>query len=168
MIKRALVDEQAMSDLLGELEPFVYRVAYHLTHHQQDAEDIAQDVLYKVCTKLAMFRGNSSLQTWVYSLVMNAHRDYLRKKKVRQSEPLDENTAIGSFESAADARMILKRVLEELPETDRNILVLRFQNDLSVREVAEIMNMSEANVKTKVFRMKDRLRNLFLKGGEVL
>ncbi|MCX7571195.1 sigma-70 family RNA polymerase sigma factor [Tumebacillus sp. DT12] len=168
IVKRALVDEQAMHSLLSELEPFVYRVAYHLTHHQQDAEDIAQDVLYKVCTKLSMYRGDSALQTWVYSLVMNTYRDFLRKKKVRLTEPLDEGMSSGGFEEAADARMIWQAVLQELPEADRNILILRFQNDLSVREVAEILNMTEANVKTKVFRLKDRLRSLFFKGGEVL
>ena len=72
------------------------------------------------------------------------------------------------FEEAADARIVLNDLLQDLPEIDRHILILRFQNDLTVREVAEIMNLSEANVKTRVFRLKDRLRGLFLKGGEVL
>jgi RNA polymerase sigma-70 factor (ECF subfamily) len=168
IVKRALVDEQAMTSLLTELEPFVYRVAYHLTNHQQDAEDIAQDVLYKVCTKLSQYRGDSSLQTWVYALVLNTYRDELRKKKVRQTEPFDERMATKGFEEAADVRLVWQAMLKELPEADRNILILRFQNDLSVREVAKILNMTEANVKTKVFRLKDRLRNLLLKGGEVL
>lgn len=168
IIKQALVDEQEMTELLKDLEPFVYRAAFHLTRHQQDAEDIAQDVLYKICTKLNMFRGDSSLQTWVYSLVMNTYRDWLRKKKIRQTEELSEHTATRTFEDQADARILLEKMLADLPEIDRNILILRFQNDLSVREVAEVMNLSESNVKTKVFRLKDRLRSLFLKGGEVL
>lgn len=167
-IKRALVDEQEMTALLQELEPFVYRVSYHLTRHQQDAEDIAQDVLYKICTKLSSYRGDSSLQTWVYSLVMNTYKDFLRKKKSRQFEALPEHAATRSFEDDSNSRILLERLLQDLPEIDRHILILRFQNDLSVREVAEIMNMSEANVKTRVFRLKDRLRSLFLKGGEVL
>ncbi|MGB8956968.1 MAG: sigma-70 family RNA polymerase sigma factor [Tumebacillaceae bacterium] len=170
IIKRALIDESAMSQLLEELEPFVFRLSYHLTRHQQDAEDIAQDVLYKICTKLNMFRGDSSLQTWVYSLVINTHRDFLRKKKLRTHDELPETLSAGggSFEDEADTRIILNRLLQDLPEVDRHILVLRFQNDLTVREVAEIMNISESNVKTRVFRLKDRLRGLFYKGGEVL
>ncbi|TCP58268.1 RNA polymerase sigma-70 factor (ECF subfamily) [Tumebacillus sp. BK434] len=168
IVKRALYDADAMSDLLDELEPFVFKVSFSLTRHQQDAEDLAQDVLYKICTKLSKFRGDSSLQTWVYSLIMNAYRDALRKKKIRQTEPLPDQTPVSSFEKAADARLMLEAALKGLPETDRNILILRFQNDLSVREVAEIMNLSESNVKTRVFRIKDRLRSLFLQGGEVL
>ncbi|ASS74312.1 hypothetical protein CIG75_04460 [Tumebacillus algifaecis] len=168
IVKRALYDADAMSDLLDELEPFVFKVSFSLTRHQQDAEDLAQDVLYKICTKLSKFRGDSSLQTWVYSLLMNAYKDSLRKKKIRMTEPLPEHTPVSSFEAAADARMMLEEALRGLPETDRNILILRFQNDLSVREVAEIMNLSESNVKTRVFRIKDRLRGLFLQGGEVL
>ncbi|MFC4766848.1 RNA polymerase sigma factor [Effusibacillus consociatus] len=167
-IKRALVDEEEMATLLGELEPFVYRVSFHLTRHQQDAEDIAQDVLYKICTKLSSYRGDSSLQTWVYSLVMNTYKDYLRKMKSRQAESLPEHAASRSFEDTSNSRILLEKLLQDLPELDRHILILRFQNDLSVREVAEIMNISESNVKTRVFRLKDRLRSLFLKGGEVL
>ncbi|GAX89203.1 RNA polymerase sigma factor [Effusibacillus lacus] len=167
-IKRALVDEEAMTTLLQELEPFVFRVSYHLTRHQQDAEDIAQDVLYKICTKLSSYRGDSSLQTWVYSLVMNTYKDFLRKKKFTQFEELPEHAATRSFEDSSNSRILLERLLQDLPEIDRHILILRFQNDLSVREVADIMNISEANVKTRVFRLKDRLRALFLQGGEAL
>jgi RNA polymerase sigma-70 factor (ECF subfamily) len=167
-IKRALVDEQEMTQLLQELEPFVYRVSYHLTRHQQDAEDITQEVLYKICTKLSSYRGDSSLQTWVYSLVMNTYKDHLRKKKNRQFEALPEHAATRSFEDSTNNRIQLERLLQDLPEIDRHILILRFQNDLPVREVAEIMKISESNVKTRVFRLKDRLRSLYLKGGEVL
>ncbi|MFD2169680.1 RNA polymerase sigma factor [Tumebacillus lipolyticus] len=168
IVKRALHDANAMSDLLDELEPFVFKVSYSFTRHQQDAEDLAQDVLYKICTKLSKFRGDSSLQTWVYTLIMNSYKDSLRKKKNRKTEPLPDDTPISSFEAAADARLMFEEALKGLPETDRDILVLRFQNDLSVREVAAIMNLSESNVKTRVFRIKDRLRSLFFQGGEVL
>jgi RNA polymerase sigma-70 factor (ECF subfamily) len=166
-LKRALVDEEAMTTVLRELEPFVYRVSYHLTQHQQDAEDLAQDVLYKICTKLQLFRGESSLQTWVYSMVMNTYKDHLRKKKTRHYDPLPEQAATRSFEEASNTRILLERMLRDLPEIDRQILILRFQNDLSVREVAEIMRISEANVKTRVFRLRDRFRGLFPQGGEV-
>ncbi|BCJ87210.1 RNA polymerase sigma factor [Effusibacillus dendaii] len=167
-IRQALIDEEAMTSLLKELEPFVYRLSYHLTRHQHDAEDLAQEVLYKICTKLSLYRGDSSLQTWVYSLVLNTYKDTLRKRKVRQFEELTETAATQSFENASNSKILLESLLEDLPEIDRHILILRFQNDLSVREVADIMNISEANVKTRVFRLKDRLRNLFRQGGEVL
>lgn len=168
LIKRALTDEETMILLLRELEPFVYRVSYHLTRHQQDAEDIAQETMYKICTKLQLYRGDSSLQTWVYSLVMNTYKDFLRKKKNRQFEPLSEFAASSSFENTSDTKIMFDKLLEDLPEIDRQIVILRFQNDLSVREVAEIMNISESNVKTRVFRLKDRLRMVVLQGGEAL
>lgn len=168
LVRQALVDEAEMSRLLGDLEPFVFRLSYHLTRHQHDAEDLAQEVLTKICTRLASFRGESSLQTWVYTMVVNTHRDQLRRKKIRHVEELSNDLPTESFEDAADARLLWSKLIQELPEIDRHILVLRFQNDLSVREVAKIMNLTESNVKTRCFRLRDRLRSLFFQGGEVL
>jgi RNA polymerase sigma-70 factor (ECF subfamily) len=168
IVRRAMVDERELSRLLADLEPFVFRLSYHLTRHQHDAEDLAQEVLAKICTRLASFRGDSTLQTWVYTMVVNTHRDQLRKKKLRQAEELTRDVPAKSFEEESDARLLWQKLLQDLPEVDRHILVLRFQNDLSVREVAEIMNLSESNVKTRCFRMRDRLRGVFVQGGGLL
>jgi RNA polymerase sigma-70 factor (ECF subfamily) len=168
-IKRALYDKEAMSQLLDDLEPVVFRIAYHLTRHQQDAEDLAQEVLYKICTKLAQYRGDCSFHSWVYVMALNAYRDMYRKRKhdaQRDQMPLD--LADPSFENDADWRIVLDQLLQELSETDRNIVILRFQNDLPVRQVAEIMKITEANVKTRVFRLKDKLKRMLLPGGEAL
>lgn len=157
-----------MRRLLEQIEPVVYRLSYHLTYHQQDAEDITQDVLYKVCTKLSTYHKQSSFQTWVYTLVMNTFKDFCRKRRRLYACPLQENEATLSFEAAADARITVSQLLSGLPEIDRQILILRFQIGLSVKEVAEVMKISEASVKTKVFRLRQRLQVLFPIGGEAL
>jgi RNA polymerase sigma-70 factor (ECF subfamily) len=99
---------------------------------------------------------------------MNTYKDSLRKKKNQQHETLPEHAATRSFEEASNTRMLLEKMLQDLPEIDRQIMVLRFQNDLSVREVAEIMSLSESNVKTRVFRLRERLRAAFPQGGEAV
>jgi RNA polymerase sigma-70 factor, ECF subfamily len=167
-IKRALYDKEAMSQLLDELEPVVFRIAYHLTRHQQDAEDLAQEVLYKICTKLSLYRGESSFHSWVYVMALNSYRDMYRKRKNDQRDTMPLDACDPSFEHDADWRIVLDQLLKELPEIDRNIVILRFQNDLSVRQVAEIMKITEANVKTRVFRLKDKLKRMLLPGGEAL
>lgn len=167
-LELALTDANTMTRLLEEIQPLVYRLSYHLTQHQQDAEDIAQEVLYKVCTKLSMYRKQSSFQTWLYALVVNTFKDFYRKRKRKPVVPLQVHDATTSFESDADLRIAMGQLLNELPEVEKQILILRFQTGLSVKEVAEIVRLSEANVKTKVFRLKRRMQVLFQKGGEVL
>nr|WP_236587959.1 sigma factor [Tumebacillus amylolyticus] len=108
-----------MARLLVDLEPFVFRLSFHLTLHQHDAEDLAQEVLAKICVRLTSFRGDSTLQTWVYTMVVNTHRDPLRKKKLRQAEALKADIPSTSWEDAADARLGGIRALEEAPLSTR-------------------------------------------------
>ncbi|MBL0389196.1 sigma-70 family RNA polymerase sigma factor [Tumebacillus sp. ITR2] len=167
-LQRALLEEEAMDQLLNELEPFVYRVAFHLTRHQQDAEDLTQEVLYRICKRLSTYRSDCTFQSWVYTMTLNLHRDFLRKKKSRPTEELPDRFSSVSFEGEVDTRILIHRMLEQLPQIDQHIVLLRFQNDLTVREVAQIMDISESNVKTRIFRLRNRLKSYFDKGGEPL
>jgi RNA polymerase sigma-70 factor, ECF subfamily len=163
IIKRALVDEAAMTQLLEDLEPFVYRVAYHFSRNQADAEHIAERVLYGICTKLSTFRGGMTLQNWVYSLVRSAHQEQAAKSD--QIQPAPAGRAAPSDTSPGRK---LEQLLQDLSEIDRHILVLRFQNGLPVREVAEIVNLPESQVQHRVIGLRDRLRGMQGRGGAVL
>lgn len=158
-IKRALQDAEGMADFLRELEPFVYRVCYHLTGHQQDAEDLAQDALLKVCRHLHTYRGDCAIQSWIYRIILNQQRDFIRKKKnVTLVEITETASTTEGFEGSVSMKMVLQELLQELEGVDRQIFILRFQEDLSLKEIAEMLEMKEATVKTRLFRLRDRLR----------
>lgn len=169
-IKRALQSADAMTEFLRELEPFVFRVSYHLTGHRQDAEDLAQEALLKVCRHLHSYRGESALQSWIYRIVMNTQRDSLRKKRhVELVEITESSSTSDGFEGGVSLKLSVQRLLKDLPDLDRQIFLLRFEQDLSVKEVADLLEMKEATVKTRLFRLRDRLReNLLPAGGEAL
>jgi RNA polymerase sigma-70 factor, ECF subfamily len=169
-IQRALQSADAMTEFLRELEPFVSRVSYHLTGHRQDAEDLAQDTLVKVCRHLHAYRGDCALQSWIYRIVMNTQRDSLRKKKhVELVEITESSSTSDGFEGGVSLKLSVQRMLKDVPEVDRHIYFLRFAQDMSVKEVADLREMKEATVKTRLFRLRDRLReNLLPVGGDVL
>ncbi|WP_067621729.1 RNA polymerase sigma factor [Alicyclobacillus acidiphilus] len=156
------MDDGAPSRLRGLLEviqPLVYRLAYQFARHQQDAEDITQEVLYKICSKLSTYREDSSFHSWVYALVVNTFRDMYRKRVTASSQVLLEPVAVGQlFESAAIARMTLEQILESLDPESRMLLTLRFHSELTVREIAEAMNLTISNVKTRLFRIREKLQ----------
>ncbi|MGZ4123048.1 MAG: RNA polymerase sigma factor [Tumebacillaceae bacterium] len=158
-IKRALQDADAMTEFLRELEPFVYRVCYHLTGHQHDAEDLAQDALLKVCRHLHTYRGDCALQSWIYRIILNQQRDAVRKKKgVTLVEITETASTTEGFEGSVSLRMVVQELLQELEGVDRQIFILRFQEDMPLKEIAEVLEMKEATVKTRIFRLRDRLR----------
>ncbi|MGZ4163269.1 MAG: RNA polymerase sigma factor [Tumebacillaceae bacterium] len=158
-IKRALQDADAMTEFLRELEPFVYRVCYHLTGHQHDAEDLAQDALLKVCRHLHTYRGDCAIQSWIYRIILNQQRDAVRKKKgVTLVEITETASTTEGFEGSVSLRMVVQELLQELEGVDRQIFILRFQEDMPLKEIAEVLEMKEATVKTRIFRLRDRLR----------
>ncbi|KEO83583.1 RNA polymerase sigma factor [Tumebacillus flagellatus] len=169
-IQRALQSAEVMTEFLRDLEPFVYRVSYHLTGHQQDAEDLAQEALLKVCRHLHSYRGDCAFQSWVYRICLNAQRDALRKKKNVTTVEIQESSSTSEgFEGSLSLKLSVQHLLKDLPALDRQIFVLRFEQDLSVKEVAEMLEMKEATVKTRLFRLRDRLREqLRPAGGEAL
>ncbi|MFD2171748.1 RNA polymerase sigma factor [Tumebacillus lipolyticus] len=160
-IQRALQDAGAMADFLKELEPFVYRVCYHLTGHQHDAEDLAQESLLKVCRNLHTYRGDCAIQSWVYRIILNTQRDAVRKKKNVTVVELSETASTSDgFENQVGMKMVIQKMLGELTGVDRQIFILRFVQDLPLKEVAVLLEMKEATVKTRLFRLRDRLRGL--------
>jgi RNA polymerase sigma-70 factor, ECF subfamily len=166
-IKRALQDADGMADFLRELEPFVYRVCYHLTGHQQDAEDLAQDALIKVCRHLHTYRGDCAIQSWIYRIILNQQRDSIRKKKnITLVEITETASTTEGFEGSVSMKLVVQDLLHELAGVDRQIFILRFQEDLSLKEIAELLEMKEATVKTRMFRLRDRLRE-YLKQNDM-
>jgi RNA polymerase sigma-70 factor (ECF subfamily) len=158
-IKRALQDAEGMADFLRELEPFVYRVCYHLTGHQQDAEDLAQDALLKVCRHLHTYRGDCAIQSWIYRIILNQQRDFIRKKKnVTLVEITETASTTEGFEGSVSMKMVLQELLQELEGVDRQIFILRFHVYLSFNDIADLLFIKYATVKTRLFRMRDRLR----------
>lgn len=154
----------------------VYRLALKMLDREQDAEDVLQETFIKAYGGLPNFDGRSSLSTWLYRIATNEALMILRKRKGKQvpvsiDEPLD--LAEGEMEPlqivdwccmpeeelmSAEARQYLKEAVEELPESLKVVFMLRDIEGLSTRETAEVLDLSETAVKTRLSRARLRLR----------
>lgn len=154
----------------------VYRLALKMLDREQDAEDVLQETFIKAYGGLPNFDGRSSLSTWLYRIATNEALMILRKRKGKQvpvsiDEPLD--LAEGEMEPlqivdwccmpeeelmSAEARQYLKEAVEELPESLKVVFLLRDIERLSTRETAEVLDLSETAVKTRLSRARLRLR----------
>lgn len=154
----------------------IYRLALKMLQNPQDAEDILQETFIKAYKALPKFEGRSSLSTWLYRIATNEALMFLRKKRPEQvsvDEPLEneegderprqiidwcclpENELMSS-----ESRANLDHSVQQLPDSLRAVFLLRDIEGLSTRETAEVLDISESAVKTRLSRARFRLREL--------
>jgi RNA polymerase sigma-70 factor, ECF subfamily len=180
-------DFAAFTELINAHKDKVFALARRLAGNEQDAEDIVQDSLLKAIDKIDSFRGDSSFGTWLYAIALNQSRGHLDRQKQTQLKSIEEYLppAQDADDSKAEhARLYnwddphtrleadeLKKVidsgLEELPYIYREAFVLRYIEELSVKEVAAIIGESEAATKSRILRARLALRDYLARQFEV-
>jgi len=146
----------------------VYNLLTRMVGSVHDAEDLLQEVFILVHKKLAGFRGDSSLATWIYRLTVNLCLDHLRGRQVRMArstESLDVETAaepstIEPRIPTAISRIDLERAIQRLPNGYRAAFLLHDVEGLEHREVATILGVSEGTSKSQVHKARMKLRAL--------
>jgi len=128
------------------------------------SEDLAQEVFIKLITKTPRFDGKSAFKTWLYAIGANMAKDHLRRAKNKPRMPLDESAVSDSGDLVEEyivkeEQMELYRGLMMLKTEYRTALWLVYFEDLSVKEVARIMNRSESSVKHLINRGKYALKS---------
>ena len=152
----------------------IYRLAIKMVNNPQDAEDILQEAFIKAYRHLKNFDGRSSLSTWLYRIATNEALMFLRRQKpdtVSVDESLD--TGEGEIEPlqiidwsslpeeelmSAEAQVYLDKAVDKLSPSLRVVFVLRDIQGLATRETAEVLDISETAVKTRLSRARLQLR----------
>jgi RNA polymerase sigma-70 factor, ECF subfamily len=178
LLRRARRGEwDAFEALVNRLEPQIYNVAYRIVQQRQDAEDAVQQTFLSVMENMDGFREQSSVATWIRRIATNHALVMLRKRRVRRTVPLngggqDDDTAglphpdfIAQWQDSppelaqrAEVKQLLETALAELDEKYRLVFVLRDVEEFSTREAAELLSISEANVKVRLLRARLQLR----------
>lgn len=167
MLVREIV-EQDRPELFGLLYDRylqkVYRKAYSFVHDQDLAQDLAQDIMVKVYRQLHKFGGKSRFSTWLYAISYNFCVEYYRKHKKLHLQPLD--TKYDLSEEVEDNEWMdgrckqLKLALERISSEDKTILLMKYQQDLSIKELTERLNISDSAAKMRLARARQRVKEL--------
>lgn len=154
-------DREAFAQLVEHYWDRLYRWLYHLTHHQHSAEDLAQDALMKAFAKLETFRPGSNFQAWLFRIAYNA---FLNQRRVanRSRSPFPDDVAgidAGPDEQAIsrEAMQLLGRAVHRLPGEFRAALLLRVEEGLSFREIADVLETTEQTARWRVFKARQKL-----------
>jgi len=132
------------------------------------AKDATQEIFTKIFLNLSKFSERSKFSTWVYSITYNFCIDTIRKRKKEKSLFSDEiENAPDIIEEVSDEAMMemevkrLKRVLKEIPSGDSAVLLMKYQDDLSIKEIAEILDKTESAIKMKIKRAKHKAQKVY-------
>ncbi|MCM2677620.1 RNA polymerase sigma factor [Alkalicoccobacillus plakortidis] len=153
-------DELALEALHKRYARQIYHYIYTETKNYNDAEEILQEVFYKVSTKLYQFKQRSSFKTWIYVIARNAIIDYYRKQENQlktiplQEELIEHNGGFERGEILTD----LQHSIERLPLKYRRILHLRYIEGFSLIDTARIIGVSVMSVKSTQKRAKKMLK----------
>ena len=143
----------------------VFRVCMGYANDTAAAKDLAQETFIKVWKQLPKFRNESSIGTWIFRIASNTCLRQIQKdKKMPKSElPLEIKDEILETNIEKDIQL-LYQYISELQEVERIIISLELE-DMNQKEIAEIVGLSEGNVRVKIHRIKEKLTQKFKKNG---
>lgn len=150
--------EKLLTDLIiAEKEKF-YRLAFSYVKNKEDALDIIQESIHKALKSVYSLERPEGLKSWFYRIVVNTSLDLLRKQKREIS--VDEETLEFVSPNSNDTyeNVDLTRGLDQLPPKYRVIIILKFFEDLTLREISEILHENENTIKTRLYRALKMLR----------
>ncbi|MFT6843776.1 MAG: RNA polymerase sigma-70 factor (ECF subfamily) [Psychroserpens sp.] len=143
----------------------VFRLCMGYVNDIDAAKDLAQETFIKVWKKLPKFRNESSIETWIFRIASNTClRQIQKENKMPKSElPLEIKEEILETNIEKDTQF-LYQCISELQEVERIIISLELE-DMNQKEIAQIVGLSEGNVRVKIHRIKEKLTKKFKKNG---
>ncbi len=164
-------DMGAFGVLVERYEHMVFTLAMRMVKNREEAEEIAQDTFLKVYKGLEGFKGGSKFSTWVYKIAYYRSLDYIKKLRKHPETSLIEGYLEHDMEvddhfvdrlEKNEKKIVIKDALKKLSGDDGIVLTLHYFEELSLNEIAVIMNISVNNVKVKLFRARKRLKQVLL------
>lgn len=160
-------DKNRFAEIVDEHKNLVYSILLRLTDDHDEANDLAQEVFIKVFRQLKQFKGKSKFSTWIYKIAYFHGLSYLRKRKrwftdsnkvdIQSADNIDEEIALDELKGH------VSDCIRNLKPLERTAITLFYMEEMNVKEVAEIMNITESYVKVTVHRAKKSLKEMIKK-----
>ncbi len=159
--KAARGDTEALTLLVDEYKDIAYNLALSIVKNPEDARDITQDSFLKVLEKIGCFRNDSKFSTWLYRIVYNQSVGFL--KTVNRTCHIDDEihgNKPGNDNNQEEKIQELYRAINALANTDRNVIMLFYLAEKSVKEIALITGLSQGNIKVILHRARKKIYNI--------
>jgi len=160
-------------ELFGELYDRygdkVFRKVISMVKDREVSKDLTQEILVKTFLKLADFQGKAKFSTWLFMITYNYCIDYIRKqKRIYEKEEGVKINYYDDLEDDGDEMEVLdmqigrlKDLLEEIPPEDKTMLLMYYQDDMSVKELQDFFDLGASAVKMRLSRSRKKLKELY-------
>jgi len=171
---------ELFSVIVDRYQTKVYSTAFHYTHDQEEARDLTQEIFIKMYNNLQSYKSKASFSTWLYRIAVNRCIDWTRKKKLptvsaiydRSDEEADIYEVMADRAGGPEEALIKQenkdyiiKVVEDLPEIYKTVIILYYFQDFSPREISEITDIPKRTIETRLYRGKNLLK---LRLGELV
>lgn len=171
-------EKEYFNVLVKQLQGQIYTLAVKMTGDREEAKDLTQEIFLKVYKSFATYDKSAKITTWIYKIATNTCIDYLRKKKellmIQEDQEIQIENRFYSLPDRALENKELKQLINSkinlLPESYRMVVTLKYINELTFEEIADILKQPVNTVKTKLYRAREKLRDSLIEtireGGE--
>jgi len=162
-------DTKVFAVLVDRYKDLVFTLAIRMMKNREEAEEVSQDTFIKVYKSLYKFKGDSKFSTWIYRVAYNTCLDRLKSnKRKQQTVEINEFTEYQvkslddalSLMEAEERKQAIQDCLQLLPPDDCVLLTLYYFEELSLEEIAKVVNLTANNVKVKLFRSRKKLTTI--------
>ena len=167
-------DRDAFGELVEQYRDNVYRLAYRMCGNAYDADEAAQEAFVAAWRALPNFRGDAKFSTWLYRLTTNAAIDVMRREKRHQTvgdgemmDLADDADSPQETVERTEQQEAVQKALATLSEEYREVLLLRYMEELDYAEIADVLQLPSGTVKSRINRAKAALKTALLKSGNI-
>lgn len=150
-------------EIYNEYKKPVYNYMYKSTFNSHTAEELTQETFLKAFKYISTFRGESSVKTWLFKIARNTYLNYIREKAGVWEEDIDALTEASKSDVLKDAeeKIIIRKVLKNLPERERTLILLRDFIGFTYQEISKITGLTEGQVRIGLHRGRAKFRELY-------
>ena len=144
----------------------IYNKCLSFVEDKEEAQDMTQDIFIKLFMKLKGFNGKSKFSTWLYSFVYNFCINHIQRK-LKKNFSVTDDLVDSHEEEVADKEIFemkidnLQLAMKQLDVEDKTILLMKYQDDFSIKDIAESLDIGESATKMRLNRAKARLLNIY-------
>lgn len=153
----AILKRKKVERYLIENREYYYRLAYSYVKNEADSLDIIQESIIKALTSIESLKEIEKVKSWFYKIVIRTSIDYIRKNK-KYNDMIDISEIINNGKSDEYKDLDLYKALDELDETYKTIIILRYFEDMKINDIADILYENPNTVKTRLYAGLKRLK----------
>jgi RNA polymerase sigma-70 factor (ECF subfamily) len=153
----AILKRKKVEKYLIENREYYYRLAYSYVKNEADSLDIIQESIIKALTSIESLKEIEKVKSWFYKIVIRTSIDYIRKNK-KYNDMVDISEIINNGKSDQYKDLDLYKALDELDETYKTIIILRYFEDMKINDIADILDENPNTVKTRLYAGLKKLK----------